>query len=187
MNPSPAIAAAILIGFAAVLQAQPTQNTNLSDTESNRVVEAQFSPDGKRVVTIAANNTVRIWDTSTGKPLSLPVGHLGTWQLVSVKVGDDGEWSLAPKEQRRIKLITATHFTWIEHDTATGKALSVVGGTYALNDGKYVESIEYAGEGMAGMLGKTQSFMVKIEGDKWGQTGQLPNGIRIEEVWERVK
>jgi hypothetical protein len=179
--------AAILIGFAAVLQAQPTQITGLSDTESNRVVEAQFSSDGKRLVTTAANKTVRIWDAATGKPLSLPVSQLGTWQLVSVKVGEDGEWSSAPKELRRIRLITATHFTWIEHDVATGKALSVVGGTYAMNGGKYIESIDYAGEGMTGMLGKTQSFAVKIEGDKWQQTGVLPNGTKIEEVWERVR
>ncbi len=36
------------------------------------VMYAQFSPDGQRVVTVCWNNTARIWDAATGRPLSEP-------------------------------------------------------------------------------------------------------------------
>ena len=41
------------------------------------VCVAQFSPDGKRVVTASADNTARLWDAGTGKPLGEPMRHEG--------------------------------------------------------------------------------------------------------------
>ena len=35
------------------------------------VSSVQFSPDGKHIVTTSSNNTVRLWDARTGKPLEL--------------------------------------------------------------------------------------------------------------------
>ena len=34
-----------------------------------------FSPDGKTIVSGSADNTARLWDTATGKPLSPPLQH----------------------------------------------------------------------------------------------------------------
>jgi WD40 repeat protein len=39
------------------------------------VLSAAFSPDGSRVVTASADQTARVWDAATGKPLSLPLAH----------------------------------------------------------------------------------------------------------------
>jgi steroid delta-isomerase-like uncharacterized protein len=36
----------------------------------------QFSPDGARIVTTPSNNTVRLWDARTGKPLVVPVDRV---------------------------------------------------------------------------------------------------------------
>src|SRR5436190_9519314 len=54
--------------------------------------------------------------------------HLGTWQLVSTKYGDAKDFSEYPKERRRVKMITATHFTWVDYDTTTKKIGSSAGG-----------------------------------------------------------
>ena len=51
----------------------------------------------------------------------------------------------------------------------------------------YTETIDYAGEGMEAFMGKPQKFTVRVEGDKLYQSGELSNGLKIEEVWERVK
>jgi WD40 repeat protein/class 3 adenylate cyclase/tRNA A-37 threonylcarbamoyl transferase component Bud32 len=39
------------------------------------VTTAQFSPDGKRIVTASADKTARIWDAETGKTLTEPLKH----------------------------------------------------------------------------------------------------------------
>src|ERR1043165_5293824 len=70
MKPALTFAAAMLLGFATRLPAEPFQNTNSNDNRSSKVLEARFSPDGKQVVTTTTNGTVRIWDASTGKPLA---------------------------------------------------------------------------------------------------------------------
>ena len=113
--------------------------------------------------------------------------HLGTWELVSTKYGVDKDFSDYPKEQRRLKMITTTHFTWVDYDTATRKVSSSAGGHYSIQNGAYTETIEFVGEGMERYLGKQQTFAIKIDGDKLSQSGQLSDGLKIEEVWQRVK
>jgi WD40 repeat protein len=44
----------------------------------DRVSSAAFSPDGKRIVTASRDNTARVWDADTGKPIGEPLkGHEG--------------------------------------------------------------------------------------------------------------
>jgi hypothetical protein len=40
---------------------------------------------------------------------------------------------------------------------------------------------------MKAYLGKKQEFTIKIDGDKLTQSGKLSDGMKIEEVWQRVK
>ena len=113
--------------------------------------------------------------------------HLGTWTLISTKYGDAKDFSDFPKEQRRVKLITATHFTWVQYDAANKKVESIAGGPYTLDGGSYTETIEFVGEGMETYLGKKQPFTIKVDGDKLNQSGQLSDGLKIEEVWQRSR
>ncbi len=39
------------------------------------VATVAFSPDGKRLVTASRDKTVRLWDTTTCKPLGTPIRH----------------------------------------------------------------------------------------------------------------
>jgi len=152
-----------------------------------QVVEARFSPDG-RFITTSMNQTLRVWDVQTGKLLAGPrPAHLGSWRLVSFKYGETSKWTDAPQDQRRIKLITETYFTWVAYEAASGKVQSMAGGKCTAHEGAYTETIEYAGEGMTNYLGKEQSFTIRVEGDRLYQSGQLSDGTKIEEVWQRVK
>src|SRR5579863_5745167 len=85
-------------------------------------------------------------------------GHLGTWQLVSTKYDDTKDFQDYPKERRRLRMLTATHFTWVDYDTTTGKTASSAGGHYTLKNGVYTETIEFFGEGMQTYFGKKQVF-----------------------------
>ncbi len=183
MKPTLLSSAILVLGLAASLLAQQSTNTN-----SVRPLEmVHFSPDGKRLVTTATNGTVRIWDVRTGKPLSNPLPHWGTWRLVSFKYGEATEWSEVPQGEKRLKLITDTHFTWVAYESASGKVLSMAGGPYTLSGEAYTETIDFAGEGMTDYFGKRQSFTIHVEGDQLRQSGQLSDGTKIEEKWQRVK
>jgi tetratricopeptide (TPR) repeat protein len=53
------------------------------------VYSAQFSPDGKWVVTASADSTARVWDAQTGQPLTEPLKHAG-W-VNSARFSPDGK------------------------------------------------------------------------------------------------
>jgi hypothetical protein len=113
--------------------------------------------------------------------------HLGTWKLVSTKYGAATSFTDYPKKSFRLKIINATHFTWVEVDASTKRVLASAGGRYKRSGDSYTETIEFAGEGMETYLGKSQKFTVRVEGDKLFQSGELSDGLKIEENWERVK
>jgi hypothetical protein len=113
--------------------------------------------------------------------------HLGTWKLVSYKYGPSQPgFRDFPESQQRIKLITETHFTWVQFDAATMKVGAAAGGTYSLSGNTYTESIDF-GLGMDTYSGAKHAFTIRVEGDKFFLSGSLADGLMIEEVWERVK
>lgn len=52
------------------------------------VSHAEFSPDGKQIVTGSGNYTARVWDVETGKPLTNPMEH--KYSIGSVHFSPDG-------------------------------------------------------------------------------------------------
>jgi len=71
----------------------------------------QFSPDGKRLLTLPDDNTVQMLDAQTGQPMGEPLKHNG-W-IVSVQFSRDGS--------RFLTATTNSAFVW---DTQTGQALT---------------------------------------------------------------
>jgi WD40 repeat protein len=54
------------------------------------VWHADFSPDGKRVVTASGDGTARVWEAAPGKAASEPLRHDGS--VMSAGVSPDGKW-----------------------------------------------------------------------------------------------
>lgn len=125
--------------------------------------------------------------TAQQEPKKSSPSHLGTWQLASFKYGTgQPDFTDYPPSQRRIKLITDTHFTWVDFDTTTKKVTSTAGGTYTLSGNTYTESIDF-GRGMDTYLGQKHAFTIRVEDDTLLLSGSLADGLKIEEVWQRVK
>jgi len=110
-----------------------------------------------------------------------------TWELASSKYGDATEWENVSGEQRKIKMLTATRFVWVSYESASGAPQSSGGGTYTLNGPTYTEVIEFGAGDMKAMRGKKQVFSLDLKGDRLEQTGQLSTGLKIAEVWQRVR
>jgi hypothetical protein len=131
--------------------------------------------------------TFLLMSTGAQEKATAKDAHLGTWKLISTKYGDVKEFTKRGEDSLRIKYITTTHFTWLEVESASKKVVASAGGKYTMSGTTYTETIDYAGEGMESYLGKPQKFTVRVEGDKLYQSGELSDGLKIEEVWERLK
>jgi hypothetical protein len=112
---------------------------------------------------------------------------LGTWELISYKYGDQPVFADFPKNRRRIRMVTETHWMWCEIESTSKEMQTGAGGIYAREGDTYTESIQFAGRGMTSYLGKKQVFTVRVDGDRWYQSGILSDGLKIEEMWQRVK
>jgi hypothetical protein len=109
---------------------------------------------------------------------------IGTWKLVSAKYnGQDSDI----KSATTLKHITPGNFIWLTYDD-TKQISRSAGGTYTLKDDRYEETPQYGlGPDFEAVRDKAHTFTLKIEGDSWFHNGELAGGLKIEEVWERVK
>ena len=122
------------------------------------------------------------------KPPKNADSHLGTWQLVSAKYGDAKEFSDVSDSGPHIKMLTPDRFIWVIYDSKTKLISRSMGGSYRLQGSSYTETVEFfLPKGMKIYLGKEQTFTIRVEGDKLFQSGQLSDGMKIEEIWQRVK
>jgi hypothetical protein len=66
------------------------------------VYSAQFSPDGRRVVTASQDRTARLWNAATGKPLGEPMVHEG-W-VYSAQFSLDGQRVVTASDDNTARL-----------------------------------------------------------------------------------
>jgi hypothetical protein len=111
---------------------------------------------------------------------------VGTWRMISAKYA--GQENDLPKQFIALKHVTPVHMTWLRIEGDTGNVVALGGGPYTLSGKKLVEKPTYGlGIDDAEIKGKTHTFTCKIIDGRWHHTGQLENGLTIEEVYERVK
>jgi hypothetical protein len=68
---------------------------------------AQFSPDGRRVVTASYDNTARVWDAISGKPVGQPMKHKRG--VNSARFSADGQRVVTASDDNTARLWDATN------------------------------------------------------------------------------
>jgi hypothetical protein len=112
--------------------------------------------------------------------------HIGTWKLTSAKY--DGQQADLAELGTTLKHITPGNFMWVSYKPDTGEVTRSAGGTYKLDGDNYEETPRYGlSADFDAVKDKQHTFTIKIEGDTLHQDGKLSSGLKIEEVWERVK
>ena len=112
-------------------------------------------------------------------PSPLAKGLIGTWDFAGTP--DKEEEPLA--KGGRLKFITGKHWTLTHYDEA-GKVTIHHGGTCTIDGDEYTETVKYANESTAELIGQSFKFKVKLEGDKYTPTGM---GNPYTEVRRRAK
>ncbi|MDP9048401.1 MAG: hypothetical protein M3N14_09710 [Bacteroidota bacterium] len=99
----------------------------------------------------------------------------GTWQLITGTTITKGVSAVTDytKNQRMIKIINDTHFSFLKHDLHAAKDSSnhfdAGGGRYTLTGGKYTEHLDYYSD--KNWEGKPFTFTLSLKGDTLIQTG----------------
>jgi len=103
----------------------------------------------------------------------------------------EGTWEHMIKnapQVRQVKIMNQTHFIWVSFFKQDGRPMVVGGGTYTFDGKNYKENYEFGGPGVpAQLIGKEQTFTAVLDGDNWTHAGTLSTGLRVNEVWQRVK
>lgn len=130
------------------------------------------------------NNVVK----PAGKPLE------GTWQLITGTLIEKGDTTVTDyrKNTSFIKIINATHFSFLQHDLNKGKDSAAVfvagGGRYSLADSMYTEHLEYCTA--REWEGNDFSFTITIKNDTLIQRGiekVASAGVNRENIEQYVK
>jgi hypothetical protein len=121
------------------------------------------------------------------EPGKKPSPLLGTWELVSLKYGDQEAFTDFPKNLRRIKMFTETRYIWFQFETDARQLHNAGGGSYTFADDSLTESTDFGLGEMISYLGKEHAFTIRVEGDTLHQSGALSTGLKIQEIWRRVK
>jgi WD40 repeat protein/serine/threonine protein kinase len=96
-------------------------------TQTNSIIDAEFSPDGERIVAGSWDQTARVWDAHTGVPITPPLGHQKA--LWTAKFSPDGKWVLTASQDNTARV-------W---DSRTGEGLGI-----PLQHGGPVEHAEFS-------------------------------------------
>jgi hypothetical protein len=112
-------------------------------------------------------------------PSPLARGLIGTWVLA----GTPDKEEEPPAKGGRLKFITGKHWTVTESDEA-GQVVYHHGGTCTIDGDEYTETVKYANENTAELIGNSFKFKIKLHGDRFTQTGV---GNPYNEVWRRAK
>jgi hypothetical protein len=110
-------------------------------------------------------------------PSKLAADLIGTWQLVGTP--DDTQ----EMPVNSFKFFTGKHWCVTYHDE-NGSVQYHHGGTYTLDGDQYAETIKYATEQTASLIGQTMKYKIKVEDGKYTQIG---DGNPYNEVWRRAK
>ncbi|HIK03209.1 MAG TPA: ribosome assembly protein 4, partial [Trichormus sp. M33_DOE_039] len=131
---------------------------NTLEGHSSQVFSVAYSPNSKYLASASTDNTIKIWDISTGKPVQTLKGHSDS--VNSVAYSPDSKYLASTSSDTTIKI-------W---DISTGKALNTLKGH---SDSVY--SVAYSPDGKY-LASASEDTTIKIWDISTGKTVQTLQG-----------
>ena len=126
----------------------------------NRVNSAQFSPDGKYIVTASDDNTARVWDAKTGEPVTEPLKHEDS--VNSAQFSPDGKY-----------IVTASYdYTARVWDAKTGEPVT--------------ESLRHEGPVYSAQFSPNGKYIVTASWE-WDKTAKVWEFPPLEELIDKYR
>lgn len=114
-----------------------------------------------------------------------PGALAGVWIITGNFSNDKASKRSSPFYPRRtMKVLSGKYFHWIAYNVATKQFQNAGGGTYATDDGKYTENIEFFTK-TAESVGKSLVFDYSFVDGDWRHKGQKSTGGAMDECWTK--
>jgi hypothetical protein len=158
----------------------------------------EYDPE---MVEIIRTDTSLIEEMWKRVPASEEVSDLvGTWELVSQRKRDDSTRIELPPFMKYYKLVTPTHFNWVQINMEDNEVYAQGGGTFIVDGNTYTERLLYHHPVEEALRGLVIPFNFKMENERWYHRGTFIRPISdkagnktgldtvyIDEVWQRWK
>ena len=152
--------------------------------------EIEFDPELAEFVELDSNKVEEIW-FKVDVP-ETPSGLMGTWELQEYKSQQDAPSLSYPDFVNYVKLITPTHFVWIQYNDEGDQVSGAGAGTYSYAGDVYKEGIQMMYPSGNALVGGEVVFKAEIDGDNWNhfctafeRDGQSVDTVYIDEKWAR--
>ncbi len=145
----------------------------------------EFDPDLGENVVSDSSLIDEIWER-TGQPVEDST-LVGTWILRSQLLPNDSIMTEYPDFMRYLKLITPSHFAWVQYNASADELMGAGGGTYQFDgEGNYIEHLKFFYPLGDNVVGQSIEFTADFEEDgSWHHQGEFQDSSRIDEYWER--
>lgn len=127
----------------------------------------------------------------------------GTWELSQYKPYDENtmDWHHYGDSIVYQKHLTDDHFVWFKYDKKNNHLLGMGGGSYTIDNGKYIENIKFFYPPGSSELGQSIPFDLDFMNNQWYHKGYskvmdideatgkmvVADSNKIEEKWVRTK
>jgi len=153
----------------------------------------EFDVESAETVATDSSRIEEIWRRVEGVSQN-DTTLIGTWELVSYKEREGEPEMSYPGFVKYRKLITPTHFAWVQYNE-DGDYISGVGtGTYKYDGQTYTENIEMMHPRGSLLTGATIKFNSIINGNRWlhfaektMKGDQSIDSVYIDEQWRRFR
>jgi len=153
--------------------------------------EIEFDPELAQMVVVDSNKIEEIWQKIETTPESNDL--VGTWELKELKQQPDEDFFSYPDFINYKKLITPSHFVWIQYNDDGDEVTGAGSGTYSYNGKEYREQIQMIYPTGNNILGSQITFNCDVEGNRWNhfassilQDGVETDSIYIDEIWAKI-